>query len=120
MVRLTGSGGANDMASSAGRTVIMMRLERRRFLPRVDYITSPGYLDGLGSREKAGLKGKGPVAVITDKAVFRFDADTKEMYLDSVHPGVSVEEVKREVSWELKIAPEVKKLNLQLKKKSSF
>lgn len=107
-VRLTGSGGANDMASSAERTVIMMRLEKRRFLPRVDYVTSPGYLDGPGIREKWGLKGKGPIAVITNKAIFRFDESTKEMYLDSLHPGISVDEVKKEVSWDLKIAREVK------------
>jgi len=108
LVRLTGSGGANDMASSAGRTVIMMRLEKRRFLPRVDYVTSPGYLEGPGAREKYGLKGKGPVAVITNKAIFRFDEKTKEMYLESVHPGISVDEVKQEVSWDLRVAPEVK------------
>jgi len=106
--RLPGSGGANDMASSARRVLIMARLERRRFVPHVDYITSPGYIDGFGARERAGLKGGGPVAVITDKAVFRFDEDTKEMYLSSVYPGVDVEEVVREVGWNLKVAQDIK------------
>lgn len=107
-VRLTGSGGANDMMSSARKSIIMARLEKRRFLPRVDYVTSPGYLDGPGAREREGLKGEGPIAVITDKAIFRFDEDTKEMYLGSTHPHVSVDEVKKEVSWDLKVALEVK------------
>ncbi|RKO67420.1 CoA-transferase [Desulfofundulus salinus] len=106
--RLPGSGGANDIASSAHRTVITIPLEKRRFLERVDYITSPGYLDGYNSRKKAGLPGGGPVAIITNKCIFRFDPETKEAYLDSVHPGVSVEEVRANVSWDLKVAPEVK------------
>jgi glutaconate CoA-transferase subunit B len=107
-VRLPGSGGGNDIGSSAGRTVIIMRLERRRFLPRVDYLTTPGYLEGGDSRKRAGLCGKGPVAVITDKCIFRFDKVTKEMRLDSLHPGVSVDDIKREVQWYLKVAPNLK------------
>jgi len=101
--RLPGSGGANDIASSAGRLLIMARLEKRRFVPRVDYVTSPGHVDGYESRRKTGLKGGGPVAVITDRAIFRFDKDTKEMYLSHLYPGVSVEEVKKEISWNLHV-----------------
>jgi glutaconate CoA-transferase subunit B len=101
-VRLPGSGGANDIASSAGRLLIMARLEKRRFVPRVDYVTSPGHIDGYESRRKAGLKGGGPVAVITDRAIFRFDENTKEMYLSQLYPGVSVEDVKKEVGWNLR------------------
>ena len=107
-VRLPGSGGANDMVSSAGRTLIMARLEKRRFVTKVDYITSPGYINGPKAREKIGLKGGGPVAVVTDKAIFRFDENTKEMYLDSIYPCVSVEEVKSKVGWDLKIAQDIK------------
>lgn len=106
-VRLPGSGGANDMISSAGRVLIMARLERRRFVPHVDYITSPGHIDGPSARERAGLKGGGPVAVITDKAIFRFDERTKEMYLSGIYQGVNVEEVKKEVGWELKISQDI-------------
>lgn len=106
--RLPGSGGANDIASSAGRTIITMPLQKRRFLERVDYITSTGHIDGYDARTKAGLVGGGPAAIITNKCIFRFDEVTKEAYLDSVHPGVTVEEVINEVSWELKTAPEVK------------
>lgn len=106
--RLPGSGGANDIASSAKRTVITMPLQKRRFLERVDYITSPGYLDGYDAREKAGLPWGGPSAIITNKCVFRFDPVTRDAYLDSVHPGVTVEEVVSEVSWELKVPSDVK------------
>jgi len=107
-VRLTGSGGANDVASSVGRSVIMMRLDKKRFVDKVDYLTSPGYLTGGDSRKHAGLVGGGPASVITDKCIFRFDKVTKEMFLDSCHPGVTVEEVRDNVSWDLKVAKEVK------------
>ncbi|MEL7563405.1 MAG: CoA-transferase [Dehalobacterium sp.] len=105
--RLPGSGGANDIASSAGRTIITMPLQKRRFLERVDYITSPGYIDGYDSREQNGLLRGGPTAIITNKAIFRFDSVTKEAYLDSVSPGVTIEDVKKEVSWDLQVAENV-------------
>ena len=107
-VRLPGSGGANDIASSAGRTVIMMRLEKKRFLNKIDFVTSPGYLSGGNSRQETGLVGGGPAAVITEKCIFRFDETTKEMYLDSLHPGVTVEEIKDNVSWDLQAAANLK------------
>jgi glutaconate CoA-transferase subunit B len=86
----------------------MVRLEKRRFVQRVDFITSPGHLEGGTSRKKAGLVGGGPSAVITNKAIFRFDDTTGEMYLESAHPGVTIEEVKESVSWDLKTAEKVK------------
>ena len=85
-----------------------MPLEKRRFLERVDYITSPGYIDGPDTRKKYGLCGGGPSAIITNKCVFRFDPATGEAYLDSVKEGVTLEEVRANVSWDLKVAPEVK------------
>lgn len=106
--RLPGSGGANDIASSAGRTVISIPLQKRRFLERVDYITSPGYLDGYDARSREGLPGGGPAAIITNKCIFKFDEVTKEAYLYSVHPNVTVDDVKNEVSWDLKVASDVK------------
>lgn len=107
-VRLAGSGGACDIACSAQRLLIMMRQEKRRFPERVDYITSPGFIEGPGSREKLKLRGKGPSAVITTMGIYRFDEKTKEMYLDSIHPGVTVEMVKENVGWDLKIADDLK------------
>ena len=106
-VRLPGSGGANDVASVIGRVVIIMRLEKRRFLKKIDYITSPGFLTGGDSRRKAGLKGGGPVAVGTDRAVFRFDELTKEMYLAEIFPGITVEEIRENVGWDLKVSPKM-------------
>lgn len=104
-VRLAGSGGANDLASSARRTIIMMRQDGRNFVNQVDYLTSPGHLNGPGSREKAGLVGAGPVAVITTMGIYRFDVETREMFLEKIHPGVSLEKVKASVQWDLAISP---------------
>ena len=104
-VRLPGSGGGNDIASSAQRTIIMMRLQKGKFVEKVDYITSPGYLSGPGAREKAGLRGKGPVAVVTDRCVFKFDEEIKEMYLAALYPNVTVEQIKSLVDWDLKVSP---------------
>ncbi|MGB9885657.1 MAG: CoA-transferase subunit beta [Moorellales bacterium] len=89
----TGSGGANDVASLARRVVIIMRHEKKKFAERVRYLTSPGYLSGGNSRGEVGLRGGGPVQVITDKAVLDFEPQTKRLRLKSVHPGVSPEEV---------------------------
>ncbi len=105
--RLPGSGGANDIASCAMRTIISIPLQKRRFLERVDYITSPGYLEGGNTRQAAGLFGNGPEAIITNKCIFRFHPHTKEIMLESVHPGVTVEEVRAEISWDLKMADDV-------------
>ena len=102
--RLPGSGGANDIASCAQRTVISIPLQRRRFLERVDYITSPGYLTGGDSREKAGLPRGGPAAIITNKCIFRFHSVTHEMMLATIHPNVTVDEVRQEIPWDLLIA----------------
>ena len=106
-VRLPGSGGANDISSSVGRTVIMMRLQKGKFVERIQYITSPGYLFGPGQREKAGLRGGGPSLVITEKCIFGFDDNTKEMYLKTLYPGIELETIKELVGWDLKVSPEL-------------
>jgi glutaconate CoA-transferase subunit B len=86
--RLPGSGGANDIASSARSTVIMCVNRPDRLVPRVQYVTSPGFLDGGGARERAGLRPGGARMIITDLAVFRFDPDTRRAFVSSIHPGV--------------------------------
>ncbi|MEA4926784.1 MAG: CoA-transferase [Syntrophomonadaceae bacterium] len=106
-VRFPGSGGANDIASSAGRFIVTTPLDKRRFVERVDYITSPGYIDGPDGRKKNGLPGEGPAAIITDKAIFKFDKATGEAYLDQVKSGVTVQEVIDNVGWDLKVASNV-------------
>ncbi len=88
----TGSGGGNDIASCARRTVVIIRHEARKLNEAVTYVTSPGYLRGHADREAAGLLG-GPSRVITDKAIFDFDRESKRMRLVSIHPGTTREEV---------------------------
>jgi glutaconate CoA-transferase subunit B len=102
--RLPGSGGAADIATLAKRCIIIMNHERRRFAPKVQYITSPGFGDGGDWRERHGLTGGGPSRVITSLGVFSFDAATREMILSSYHPGVSIEEIKNETGWPLRVA----------------
>ena len=92
-VRFSGSGGACDVASFVGRTIVFMQHERRKFVSKLDYLTSPGWLTGPGSRQRAGLCPGGPSAVITNLAVMRFDENTRRMYLDGCYPGVTPEQV---------------------------
>ena len=88
----TGSGGANDIASYARRTITIIRHEARKLNEAVAFVTSPGYLRGGSEREAAGLAG-GPGRVITDKAIFDFDPESKRMRLVSVHPGITLDDV---------------------------
>ncbi|MBI2153922.1 MAG: CoA-transferase [Candidatus Rokubacteria bacterium] len=106
-VKLPGSGGGADIASLAKRFVIIMPQEKHRFRERVDYITSPGHGDGGDWRRKVGLRGGGPSALITTLGVFRFHPETKEAYLASFHPGQSVESVRAQTGWDLKVALDV-------------
>jgi glutaconate CoA-transferase subunit B len=89
---MVGSGGANDIASSAKRTIIIMRHDARKLKKTISFVTSPGYITGGDSRAKAGLSG-GPSRVITDKAIFGFHPETKQMMLMSIHPGNTIEDV---------------------------
>jgi len=101
-VRFPGSGGANDFGSLAWRILIMTPQSPRRFVPKVDFITTPGYLAGSGAREKAGLPtGTGPYKVITNLAVLGYDEETKRMRIDSVHPGITAEEVQNNTGFRL-------------------
>ncbi len=111
-VRLAGSGGANDIASSAKRTIVMMRQDGRKFVNQVDYLTSPGHLTGPGAREKAGLPGGGPVTVVTTMGIYRFDNETREMYLEKIHPGVDLEKIKAYVQWDLAVSPDLTETEL--------
>jgi glutaconate CoA-transferase subunit B len=103
-VRLPGSGGGADIASLAKRFVVIMPQEKHRFKERVDFITSPGFGDGTGWRERVGLPGGGPAAVITTLGVYRFDEKTREMLLTSWHPGQSAESVRAATGWALRLA----------------
>src|SRR5713226_9387453 len=80
-VRLPGSGGAADIASLAGRCIIIMNHEQRRFPPKVHFITSPGHGEGGDWREGKHLMGGGPSRTITSLGMFSFDPETREMVL---------------------------------------
>ena len=106
--RLPGSGGACDLASLASRHVIIMAHEKRRFVPRVDYITSPGFGTGAGWRTAAGLPRGGPSRVITTLGCLSFDPETREILLQSISPGTRREEVLANTGWPLKVSPELR------------
>jgi acyl CoA:acetate/3-ketoacid CoA transferase beta subunit len=94
-VRLPGSGGANDVGSFCPRTIIVMRQDSRKFVEKVEFVTTPGYLDGPGARERAGLpRDTGPYRVITQLGLYGFDETTKEMQLIALHPGVTLDDVR--------------------------
>jgi glutaconate CoA-transferase subunit B len=103
-VRLPGSGGANDLASFCWRILVVTTHDRRRFVERLDFLTTPGYLTGPGAREAAGLPpGTGPYRVITDLAVLGFSSQTCRMEVLSLHPGVSLEKVCQATEFELEV-----------------
>jgi len=104
-VRLPGSGGANDIGSLCHRTIIIMRQDQRKFVERVDFVTTPGYLDGAGARERAGLpRSSGPYRVITQLGVYGFDDATKQLKLLALHPGVTLDDVRANSSMEILIS----------------
>ena len=101
-VRFPGSGGANDFGSLAWKTLIITPQSSRRFVPKVDFITTPGYLTGPGAREAAGLPpGTGPYKVITNLAVLGYDEETKRMTIESIHQGITLDEVQKNTGFEL-------------------
>lgn len=106
--RLPGSGGGNDVGSHCWRTVAIMQHDARRFVPRTDCLTTPGYLTGPGAREAAGLpRGTGPAYVVSTLALMDFDPKSRRMRLKATHPGVSVEEVVAATGFELGVAETV-------------
>lgn len=99
--RFTGSGGANGIATYCN-TVIMMQHQSRRFMEKIDYVTSPGWMDGPGGRERAGLPGnRGPRMVVTDLGIMKFDEETKKMYLAYYYPFSSPEMVVENTGFEI-------------------
>lgn len=102
--RLPGSGGGNDAGSLCWKTIVLMQHDKRRFVKRLDFLTTPGYLSGPGRREEMGIpEGTGPYRVVTQLGVMGFDDGTKRMKLLSVHPGISVEDVKSSTGFDLLI-----------------
>jgi glutaconate CoA-transferase, subunit B len=103
-VRLPGAGGAPEIASNAKETWIIIKQTRRSFVPKLDFMTSAGHLEGGDSRARSGARGAGPTAVITDLGVLTPDPVTRELTLVALHPGITVEQAKASTGWELKVA----------------
>lgn len=111
-VRLPGSGGANDVGSFAHKTIVLMHQDERRFVKKVDFVTTPGFLTGPGAREKAGLSSDtGPYRVITQLGMYGFDDETKKMKLLALAPGVSIEEVSSASSFNILKAKDIERLS---------
>jgi glutaconate CoA-transferase subunit B len=106
-VRLPGSGGAAEIAIHAQRTLVIMRLSKRAFVEQLDFRTSPGHLEGGAARKQQGLPGVGPILVVTDMALFDFAPPTHEMRLISLHPGMTLEQVRAMIGWDVCIATDV-------------
>ncbi|MGQ9502214.1 MAG: CoA-transferase subunit beta [Anaerolineae bacterium] len=106
-VRLPGSGGACEIALMCHRVLIITRLSQRTFVKKLDFVTSPGFLEGGEARIRLGRYGEGPAAVITDMGIFRFDSITHEMFLASLYPGCTVENVQEQIGWPLRMADEL-------------
>jgi glutaconate CoA-transferase subunit B len=103
--RLPGSGGANPIGSLAKKTLIIALHDKRRLAERVDFITTPGYIDGPFARERCGLPpNTGPACIITNKAILRFDKTSGIAYLATWHPGSSIEEIRENTPWKLDVA----------------
>jgi glutaconate CoA-transferase subunit B len=93
-VRLPGSGGANDVGSLCWKTIAIMKHEKKKFVEKVDFLTTPGYLDGPKARERVGLPaGTGPYRVVTDLALLSYEEKSKRMTLLATNPGVTAKQV---------------------------
>jgi glutaconate CoA-transferase, subunit B len=103
-VRLPGAGGAPEIAASCREVIVVVRQSRRSFVDRVDFVTSVGFGDGPGGRERLGLTGAGPQKVITDLGVLEPDPETCELTLTGVYPGVTVPDVQAKTGWDLAVS----------------
>ena len=99
-VRLPGTGGGNDIASLANM-IVAMKHEKRRFVEKVDFITSPGWMHGYDTRRRSGLPIGGMFRVVTDLAVFGFDEKTRRMKPLALNLGVTPEQVQENTGFRL-------------------
>ncbi|NMC29582.1 MAG: CoA-transferase subunit beta [Pelolinea sp.] len=105
-VRLPGSGGSMEIAAWANRCYIMTPHDKRRFPEKVDFCTSAGFLSGRAEREKSGVRGRGPQAVVTDLAIMMPD-ENGELQVTALHPGVELQDVRDNTGWEIKTATSI-------------
>jgi glutaconate CoA-transferase, subunit B len=105
-VRLPGGGGAPEIAAACGEVVVIAPHSPRTFVERLDFVTSVGFGDGPGARERLGFRGRGPTTIITDLGVLEPDPGTKELTLAQLHEGVEADEVREATGWPLAVAAE--------------
>ena len=103
-VRLPGAGGATEIAGACKDVIIIIKQSTRTFVSEIDFVTSLGFGDGPGSRERNGLIGGGPRYVITDLGILEPDPVSKELVMTSLHPGVTLEQVRENTGWDIKIS----------------
>jgi len=103
-VRLPGAGGAPEIASFCSRTLVMLRQNPRTFVDKLDFLTSVGFCDGGDSRQRLGVPGRGPQAVITDLGVLEPHPESRELVLTSVHVGISPSDAVKATGWPLQVA----------------
>jgi glutaconate CoA-transferase subunit B len=100
-VRLPGSGGACEISIHSKKIILILKQNEKAFPEKIDFITSPGYIDRNNQRSRYGMPGKGPVLVITDLGVYTFSDATHEMVLSEIHPGISIEMIRENLGWEV-------------------
>jgi glutaconate CoA-transferase subunit B len=105
--RLPGAGGAPEIAAFSKEVLITLRHAQRSFVEKLDFVTSGGHFRGGDSRQRMGLSGKGPTAVITDLGILAPDPETKELTLMNLHPGVSIRQAMDATGWPLKAASKI-------------
>jgi glutaconate CoA-transferase, subunit B len=106
-VRLPGSGGACEIAIHARRILVIMRQAQRSFVERIDFRTSPGHSGDPDHDRQRGWSGSGPTSVVTDLGTYGFDEETGEMTLLTLHPGVTLDQVRESTGWEIRVSDEL-------------
>jgi glutaconate CoA-transferase, subunit B len=109
-VRLPGAGGAPEIAAACKEVIVVVRQSRRNFVERVDFVTSVGFGEGTGSRQRLGLTGAGPSRIITDLGVLQPDPETSELVLTGIYPGRSVQQINDGTGWELRVSADLREL----------
>ena len=107
-VRLPGSGGACEISIHAKKIILILKQNKKTFPEKIDFITSPGFINSENPRKKHGIPGDGPVLVITDFGVYTFTSDAHEMVLTEIHPGVSMAKISENLSWDVKVSDSLK------------
>ena len=110
VVRLPGAGGAPEIAAACKEVIVVIRQSRRTFVEQVDFVTSVGFGDGTGSRQRLGLTGAGPSRIITDLGVLQPHPETSELVLTEIYPGRSVDEITDRTGWELRVSDDLREL----------